>query len=137
MRLEWRTTAQAGPALGLLFGSLLVFGGVAAATWLALGLPMPVCKLRALTGVPCPTCGSTRLTESLLRGDLVGAFLANPFVFAVLAAIASWFVGSAVVRLFKLPIPALRLQAYERRLFYVAVVVALLASWAWVIWRDS
>jgi len=36
--------------------------------------PYPVCPFLALTGVPCPGCGSLRATNRLLHGD-VGAAL--------------------------------------------------------------
>lgn len=38
------------------------------------------CKLRAVTGVPCPTCGGTRSTFSLFRGDISGAIAHNPWI---------------------------------------------------------
>ena len=34
------------------------------------GLPGLGCRLRALTGVPCPTCFLTRATSTALTGDL-------------------------------------------------------------------
>ncbi len=43
----------------------------------------PVCHLRRLSGVPCPTCGSTRATLALAKGDLLGAIAWNPWLIAV------------------------------------------------------
>jgi hypothetical protein len=43
------------------------------------GLPGWPCPLRALTGVPCPTCFLTRATELALRGDLGGALAHHAF----------------------------------------------------------
>lgn len=40
----------------------------------------PACPFRALTGLNCPGCGSTRGLHALLHGDLVGAFQLNPFM---------------------------------------------------------
>jgi hypothetical protein len=40
------------------------------------GLPCPV---RTTTGVPCPLCGLTTSVKAMMRGNLHGAFTANPF----------------------------------------------------------
>ena len=37
------------------------------------GLPGLACPLRAITGVPCPTCFLTRATGAALTGDLGGS----------------------------------------------------------------
>ena len=37
------------------------------------GLPGWACPLRAITGVPCPTCFLTRATSTALTGDLGGS----------------------------------------------------------------
>lgn len=57
-----------------------------------------ICPLRLITGYPCPGCGITRASFSLLRLDFAGAFSLNPSVFlwAGLAAylvISRYFLG--------------------------------------------
>ena len=49
------------------------------------------CPIRALFGVPCPTCGVTRATRLALSGDLGGAWRMHP-----LFAIAVPFAASAI-----------------------------------------
>lgn len=46
------------------------------------------CPWRSLTGTACPLCGSTHLGTSLLRGDLLGAWSANQFVFVMLVVVS-------------------------------------------------
>ena len=46
--------------------------------WLTLAPLLRPCIFRALTGIPCPTCGTTRAATAFLNGDLAGAFSANP-----------------------------------------------------------
>ena len=45
------------------------------------GIP---CLFRVLTGWQCPGCGITTMLVCLSRGDLFGAFAANPFLLLTL-----------------------------------------------------
>ena len=38
-----------------------------------------MCLIKGLTGVPCPSCGTTRALVSLAHGDVAGSALLNPF----------------------------------------------------------
>jgi Protein of unknown function (DUF2752) len=85
-----RFHAAPGAPLGAIFGGI----GVAAAgtVWL-LGLdhlPFTFCVFKGLTGLPCPTCGSTRALARLFGLDLAGAVAMNPFVTLVAVVMAAW-----------------------------------------------
>jgi hypothetical protein len=65
--------------------------GAVAATWAVVAAVRPddagptFCAWRAVTGLDCPLCGSTRAAAALGNGDLVGALDHNAwFVLAVL-----------------------------------------------------
>ena len=55
-------------------------------------LPGWPCPLRALTGVPCPTCFLTRATELALRGDLEASLQQHAFGPLAAAALVGWSV---------------------------------------------
>ena len=82
------------------FGHLEVFAALFALSFLAarllplLSVPY-VCPFRALTGIPCPTCGTTHAAVALLRGDVGGALAANP-----LATAAGIAFGAAIAAAF-------------------------------------
>ena len=44
----------------------------------------PACMFRALTGLACPGCGSTRALHQLLHGHVANAFVLNPLLLVVL-----------------------------------------------------
>lgn len=44
----------------------------------------PECPFRALTGIICPGCGSTRALHHLLHGNVETALLLNPLMFLLL-----------------------------------------------------
>jgi hypothetical protein len=55
-------------------------GLLAALLALAVALEVPFCPTATLLGVPCPGCGLTRATLSLLRGELMEALRLHPLV---------------------------------------------------------
>ena len=82
-------------------GLVLAAAATALPSWLRLMLP--VCPLRAVTGIACPTCGGTRAVLALLRGDVTGSLAWNPFVALGLAGLfalgaAAWIAPARVGR---------------------------------------
>jgi hypothetical protein len=99
--------------------------------WLALVPLMRPCVFRSLTGIPCPTCGTTRAATAFLHGNLAAAFTANP-----LAAAAGLFfvVGAPLAALWailRLPVPVVSFPLPARARFAVVAVVA--ANWLYLI----
>ena len=135
MRVEWRKPRTTGLPLGTVFGLVLAVAGVAAALWLRAGLPVLACQFREWTGVPCPTCGSTRLGQALLHGDIGEALSLNPLVFLVLSGVSVWAAASTAARLLHRPTPRLQLDPRERLLLRIAAVATLAAGWVYLIVR--
>ncbi len=76
------------PLWGLASVIFLIAGVHFAAQW---RLPMPVCWMRVLTGIPCPGCGSTRCLIALSRFDVAQAFRFNPMTFTAFILLVLWF----------------------------------------------
>ncbi|HKU76141.1 MAG TPA: DUF2752 domain-containing protein [Pyrinomonadaceae bacterium] len=58
----------------------------------------PPCLFRALTGLTCPGCGSTRAMHQILHGHFVAAFMLNPlFLLAIPFLLYALFRYSVVV----------------------------------------
>jgi hypothetical protein len=76
------------------FASLLPAGvtGYLLVKGLHPALPGWPCPLRALSGVPCPTCFLTRATALALHGDLGGAVELHAFGPLAAAALIGWSV---------------------------------------------
>ena len=85
-------------------------------------LPGLSCPLRALTGIPCPTCFLTRATCASLRGDWHQALVLHAFGPLVAAALILWSVQA--IRRRRLYPPGL--EAWH----LVVAVLALVAYWA-------
>ncbi|MDO5294203.1 MAG: DUF2752 domain-containing protein [bacterium] len=50
------------------------------------------CKMYRYTGFSCSGCGTTRMAESMFRGDFYQAFRFNPFIFLTLPIAAVFYV---------------------------------------------
>lgn len=65
----------------------------------AVDVSLPPCPFRAVTGVPCPGCGMTRLADAVAHGHLTTAVTADAAGVAILAAIVVLAVVYGVVAL--------------------------------------
>ena len=99
MRMPVRLVARpGGTPLGL---ALLVLGVAGAFGIMLLGLdrlPFAVCTFKAMTGLPCFTCGGTRAAARLARLDVAGALAMNPLVAVGAMAMVPWALADLVLR---------------------------------------
>jgi len=95
-------------------------------------LPFAICAFKAITGLPCPTCGSTRAAARLAHLDLIGGFAMNPLFVASAALLGVWGLMDLVL------LPRGRALALEvapapARFLRAAAVAAVVANWAYLI----
>jgi Protein of unknown function (DUF2752) len=86
-------------AFGLLAGTLLL--PFLAFDWVTAPGSLVLCPLRAVTGVPCPSCGLTRALAHLERGHLAEAVRLHPFaplLFLLVLALAAMLAFELVAR---------------------------------------
>jgi Protein of unknown function (DUF2752) len=134
MTVRWRQAAPGALDRALIGASVVTATAGMAAAWLHwFGLPPLACPLRAVTGIPCPTCGATRAFASLIDGHVAASFRFNPAV--PLAAVASLaFVPYvATTRLLGLPRLSIAWSAAERRALRIAAGLAVMALWTFLI----
>lgn len=107
------------------------FALVALVAWLGrrVGCSAELCLFKRLTGLPCPTCGTTRGALLILGGRPLEGFLCNPLVFAVAAAA----VLVVVVRLAAGRAVRIRLSRRERIALWWTFAALAAANWLYVI----
>ena len=128
-----RLSAPAGRLpLGAIFGGIAVLGAAVVGLFQIDRLPFTVCYLKAFTGIPCPTCGSTRAVGCLAHGDLTGAFAMNPLATAALLALVPWALADLAL-LTRGRALDLSVSPVVGRALRLAVVVTVLANWAYLI----
>ena len=121
--LIWLSVSSAGVAL--------------AATWLALGLPWPICLFHEITGRPCLTCGATRSAIAFFHADLRTALQWNPLVFLCYCALTLLNLYALAVIVTRAP--RLRIAQVTRRdrKFIQCSVIALLAlNWTYLLFAN-
>lgn len=81
-------------------GALLIWGGIVLLDHRTAAShsdqPLIGCHVRALTGVPCATCGGTRAAAAMLKGDLPQALRFNPLV-TLAAALATIVIVTRII----------------------------------------
>jgi hypothetical protein len=130
-----RTALRARPG-AVPLGAILAACALVAVTMVALlhldRLPFSVCVFKAVTGIPCMTCGTTRALARLARLDLPGALAMNPLATLGTLALLPW----AAVDLLLLPrgrALSLELSPAAARAARITAVAAVLVNWAWLI----
>ena len=89
-----RLTAPVGRLpLGAVFGTIGALGATAVGLLGLDRLPFTVCLFKAFTGLPCPTCGSTRAVGRLVHLDVAGAIAMNPLATLGVVVLAIWAVA--------------------------------------------
>ncbi len=120
------------PPLGALFAAIGLVAAAAVWTLRLDRLPLTLCVFKGLTGLPCPTCGSTRALGRLFALDFAGALAMNPFTTLLALVVAAW----ALADLALLPTRrALELDASPRVGFALRVgaLVLFLANWVYLL----
>jgi hypothetical protein len=90
---------------------------------------IPICHFRAITGIPCATCGSTRAGLAIMEGRVLDALLLNPLIVSAGAIVASVLVFRLVTSRQVL----LDVGPREKIVLWTLAAVAFLANWAHVI----
>lgn len=128
--MTWRPAHREERQLALLWAASAVSALLLVPFWRLLVPLLPPCGFRVMTGLPCPTCGTTRAGLALLAGDIPTALACNPG-----AAVAGlMFLGGGAVAagwaLLRAPMPVLLPGGSRLR---VVLIAAFLANWAYLL----
>lgn len=94
-----------------------------------------VCLIKQVTGLPCPSCGSTRSVFSIMEGHYGQALLINPLGFLVafiLFVTPLWMLRDVTLRSHSLYNFYLRVENHiRRRPLAIALTILIVINWVW------
>jgi uncharacterized protein DUF2752 len=132
-RFQIRLTAPAGRTpLGAVFAAAAGLAVLAAGALRLDHLPWSLCYFKAVTGYPCPTCGTTRAFARLFWRDLPGALAMNPLATVGLLVLALWGLADLAL-LARGRALSLELSPGAGRVARFLAVGLLLANWAYLV----
>jgi hypothetical protein len=92
------------------------------------------CRATQWTGIPCPSCGTTRCLQLLLEGNLSAAWQMNPLMCCTAILFGSVLIYSLSSSLLHWPAWRVVLnRKNERRAALLLVAAAVLGNWAYLI----
>ncbi|HLP59499.1 MAG TPA: DUF2752 domain-containing protein [Candidatus Deferrimicrobium sp.] len=94
-------------------------------------IPRIPCVFKTITGLPCPTCGATRVLKCLFQFDIVSAFLWNPMLFLAGIAFIAWVVYGFYMS-FSGKKAKIILTGKEKRFLRWGVVILILIDWIYL-----
>lgn len=101
----------------------------------SLALEPGVCLFKRVTGVPCPSCGSTRSVLSILKGDFTEAILWNPFgilLTCILLVFPAWIIYDVLSRKSTLYNFYNRTElVLKRKWIAIPAILLVLLNWIW------
>lgn len=128
--LKKRTSGQI--EFGILYGGmgLLILG---AARFLPVLSILPRCAFKGFTGIPCPTCGSTRSLALLAKGEVLDSLAMNPMVSLCFAAAGLYFFYCVTTLTFGISRIDVRLSDKEKNVVRIGFIVLVFLNWIYLL----
>lgn len=118
--------------IGFIIGHIYL---LSSSSWMDKGTSISFCPIKTTTGLPCPSCGSTRAIVHLYHGQPAEAISINPMgVFAILLIwiLFGLSLYDLVMRKNQLTTFISALENWvSRRSIWPWVVLAVGANWVW------
>lgn len=130
MNLKKRT--RGGIEFAIIYGTIALLA-LAAGRFLPICDLAPSCVFKTLTGLPCPSCGSTRSVAYLAHGHFLSAFSMNPLVTAGFVAAVLALVYCAATLVFDLRRIRVFFSEREKAVFRIVAVVIVLLNWFYLV----
>ena len=97
------------------------------------------CIIKNVTGIPCPSCGSTRAVVSIIKGNLSESLYWNPIglVLSIILVVTPFWIAHDVIRKRDSLLKFYRRSEIFIRKWYIAIpaILLIIANWIWNIYK--
>jgi hypothetical protein len=132
MKIEFIRRKKGDLNLGLIYGGIGIFGFVGARFFSKLIALVPPCPFHSITGLPCPSCGTTRSGILLSQFRVLEAFRTNPFFVLVCVGVAIWALSAFILHIMGKRMRIVRFNE-STPLIRVLLIGTILANWIYLI----
>src|SRR5512135_720360 len=132
MRIIFKKRTPGQIEFGIIYGGIALLALLSTRLDWALSMA-PSCAFKGLSGIPCPTCGSTRSLVHLSHGDIASALAMNAVVALVIVFAVFFFFYSLITLIFDIRRIGFALTEREKNTVRITAVVLLLSQWGWLI----
>lgn len=136
MQFVFQKRAPGGIEYGIIYG-VIVLSALLSARLLPLRSVLPACPFKALTGLPCPTCGATRSLLFFGEGKFIPALLMNPLIAVVLLAAVGFFFYSLTALLLRLPRVTVQMSEPEKQRTRSILILVFLSNWIYLLFSQQ
>ncbi len=132
MRFSLNKRAPGTIEFGVIYGGIVLIILIAG-RFLPVLVFTPSCVFKTLTGLSCPTCGSTRCIVFLAHGNIASAFFMNPLIAAAAMGAMLFLPYSLFTFIFDLPRLGVALAENEKYRLRIMTVLLVLANWLYLV----
>jgi len=98
-----------------------------------------MCLMKNITGLPCPSCGSTRSVAAIFKGNWSDALYWNPIgilVFVIMIAVPIWMTYDALNKKMTLWSSFLYIEnRLRKKAIAIPLILLIVANWIWNIFK--
>ncbi|WP_281322922.1 DUF2752 domain-containing protein [Flavobacterium aestivum] len=104
------------------------------------GLDLTVCIFKRVTGLPCPSCGTTRAVSFLFNGEIVKSLFLNPFgilVAGIMIVSPVWIIRDLITKKKSFYDFYLKVEKLIQKIeIFIPLIILVILNWIWNIYKQ-
>jgi len=102
-------------------------------------LDLTVCIFKRATGLPCPSCGTTRAVSFLFNGEIVKSLFLNPFgivVAGIMIVSPLWIIADIIAKKKSYYDSYIKIEKLiQKKEIFIPLIILVILNWIWNIYK--